>query len=304
MIAFWLRWLLATETIIFVAAGALLERFNVLNLAVEAGGALGIFILANSWAILLSFAMSNRARRASAGTGRRRPPLLATIVGECLAYAALFLLIQPFERLWMGDDRMGRQAPGSTPLLLIHGYLCNRGAWWWLRRRLKAAGFHVATLNLEPPLGSIEGFADQLHTRIEALRAETGAERVVLVGHSMGGLVARAYLARHGADRVAKLVTLACPHHGTWLARHGLGKDARQMETDSGWIHALPTPDLPMLNIWSLADNFVAPQNSSRLAGANEILLTDTGHLAMLFSPFISDSLVRELAPLHPAVVP
>ena len=92
----------------------------------------------------------------------------------------------------MAPDALRRQASRRTPVLLIHGYLCNRGLWWWLRRGLEAHGVTTATVNLEPPLGGIEDLADSLHARIQALRSETGGDRIVLIGHSMGGLVARA----------------------------------------------------------------------------------------------------------------
>ncbi|MFI5011559.1 MAG: esterase/lipase family protein [Hyphomicrobiales bacterium] len=280
-------------------AGGLLVRFGALSPMAAAAGAVGVFLAAHSGVIVASFAISRRHAAAEPREPRRRRPSLLRIgIGEWLAYQALFVLIQPFERLWMGDDAVGHRRPAGIPVLLIHGYLCNRGAWWWLRRRLRAAGFAVATVDLEPPLGSIDALADQLHARIEALRAEAGADRVALVGHSMGGLAARAYLRRHGSSRVARLVTLASPHHGTWLARYGPGENARQMEPDGAWIRALPAADprVPTLTVWSPMDNFVAPQDSSRLGGAREQILPGLSHLAMLFSPVVLDVLTRELA--------
>jgi hypothetical protein len=99
--------------------------------------------------------------------------------------------------------RRCRQAAGRPgarpPVLLVHGYGCSRAAWWWLRRRLEGAGWTVATISLEPIYGSIDDYVEPLARRIDAVLAETGAERLLLVGHSMGGLVARAYLQRYGA---------------------------------------------------------------------------------------------------------
>jgi triacylglycerol lipase len=121
----------------------------------------------------------------------------------------------------------------------------------------------------------------------------------------MGGLAARAYLDRHGAGRVAKLITLATPHHGTWLARLGIGRDARQMQPGSTWLSALKpvAADLPALAIWSPVDNFVAPQESARLDGTPEMMVPDVGHLSMLFSPAVLAILVRELSsPISPDV--
>jgi triacylglycerol lipase len=93
-------------------------------------------------------------------------------------------------------------------------------------------------------------------------------------------------------------MTLASPHHGTSIARYGIGLSAREMEPDSAWIQSLQLskPQVPMLSIWSLADNFVAPQISSRLAGARDIMLPALGHLTELLSPRVLDILVSELA--------
>lgn len=299
MIALWLRCRLAFEAVVLIAAGVLLVRSGAASPLGTCAGALVVFLALHSDAVVLSFAVSRgRAAAAPPGPGRSRACSWRIVAGEWLAYQALFVFIQPFEHLWLGDDAAQRRASSAVPVLLIHGYLCNRGAWWWLRRKLKAAGFAVATVNLEPPFGGIDGFADQVQTRIEALCAETGADWLVLIGHSMGGLAARAYLRRYGADRVAKLVTLGSPHHGTRLARFGLGANARQIEPESAFIRALPPADrrVPTVTVWSPADNFVVPPDNSRLAGAREIVLPGLSHLAMLFSPVVLDTLTRELA--------
>ncbi|MGD0642194.1 MAG: alpha/beta fold hydrolase, partial [Roseiarcus sp.] len=162
------------------------------------------------------------ARLPQAGLGRRIRTWRCAL-GEMLALFAIFVVIQPFERWWMGAEAVGPLAPGRVPVLLVHGYLCNRGLWWWLRRRLRARRFAVATVDLEPPLAGLDRLAARLGERIDALLAETGAEKVVLVTHSMGGLASRAYLRQRGAARVAGLVTLAAPHYGTEIARLGLG---------------------------------------------------------------------------------
>jgi triacylglycerol lipase len=182
--------------------------------------------------------------------------------------------------------------------LLVPGYACNRGQWWWLRRRLRTRGFAVATINLEPPLADIDSFAEHLHNRIEALLTETGADRVTLVAHSMGGLVSRAYLRRHGCARVSMLITLGSPHHGTVIARLGAGRDARQMEPGSNWLLQLADEEtlaLPVLSLWGCIDEIVVPQDSSRLAGARETVFAALGHLALLFSPAVLKALLTEL---------
>jgi triacylglycerol lipase len=294
MMAAWLRRCLAVEAVALVVVALGLAHGGVGHMMAVAA-AIGIVLAVVSAPLAVCFAIS---RRHSCAPMPGAVTALRLGFREWLAYMAVFVLIQPFERCWMGAEAVSRTPAGApVPVLLIHGYLCNRGTWWWLRRRLRAAGIAAATINLEPPLASIEAFAAQLHERIEALVAETGADRVALVGHSMGGLVARAYLARHGPRRVAQLVTLATPHLGSLTARIGPGANAREMRVGSTFIATLPPadPSVPTVSIWSPADNFVAPQESSRLAGAAEIVLPHVTHLAMLFSVPVLAALRREL---------
>jgi triacylglycerol lipase len=218
---------------------------------------------------------------------------------EYLSFLALFLVIQPFERGFMGAERAGRVRPGATPVLLVHGYGCNRGAWWWLRPRLERAGLSVATVNLEPMFGSIDQYVEPLRRRVDALCAETGAARIVLVAHSMGGLACRAYLAEHGIDRTAKLIALGSPHGGSEIARLGLGRNARQMEAGSAWLQALNSKPVPKglraVAIYSVHDNFVMPQDAQRLVGADNRPLGGLGHFSLLFSSRIRDVQLAEL---------
>jgi triacylglycerol lipase len=262
----------------------------------------GIFLALHSAVVAASFAISRRHRwKTPPELAEGRRVTVSMVLREWLAYLLLFIVIQPFERFWLGKDAATRVAPGGVPVLCVHGYMCNRGIWWWMRRKLAARGLTVATLTLEPPHGGIADFAAQLHRRIEAVCAETGAAQVALVAHSMGGLVARAYLRDHGAARVVRLVTIATPHHGTSVAHFGIGRDAREMEPGSALLRSLAAqpPAVPTLSIWSPADNFVAPQDSSRLAGARERIVPAHGHMSLLLSPTVLAIVLHELEHSH-----
>jgi triacylglycerol esterase/lipase EstA (alpha/beta hydrolase family) len=192
-------------------------------------------------------------------------------------------------------------APAKRPILLIHGVLVNDGVWVAFRRYLRRRGIApIYTINYGPPLADIELFAEQLDRRIEAIRKATGAERLVLVSHSMGGLVARAYLRRFGGARVARLITLGTPHHGSVLAYMFPGRDLVQMHPGNPWLHQLngdekAPPPAPIASIWSRHDSMVAPQASSVLGNAENIALNGVAHNALLADPEVRRCVVQEI---------
>lgn len=253
------------------------------------GGLLGLRAGLNMITWLFGMAFASPAPRLGARATAR------LMLDEYLAYLLSFVLVIPFERLWLPADRL---RPGNRPLLLVHGYGCSRGVWWLLRRRLEAAGHVVATVSLTPPFTSIGKLVPQLNRRIEEVCAATGAQQVVLVAHSMGGLVCRSYLARHGIARVARLVTLATPHAGSELARLGAGQNAREMEPGSLWLRDMAAEPLrvPAVALRNAYDNYAMPQDNQRLPGAADIELPPVGHLAMLTDRRVADLLIQTLA--------
>lgn len=192
-------------------------------------------------------------------------------------------------------------APARAPALLLHGVMCNGGVWLGMRRYLSAKGIGpVYTLSYGPPLASIESFADQVAAKIDDILRATGAEKVAIVGHSMGGLVARAYLRRYGHDRVAAVMTLGTPHHGSAHAWLFPGVSLGQLRQGNDWLSGLNADEgelegLRIVSMWSWHDSMVAPQTSCRLAGAENIELVGVGHNALLGDAQVYDLVAREL---------
>ncbi len=257
---------------------------------------------------LLSFAIAWRSR-SPRPPGSRLGPLSKAwlLLKETLAMLCVYGVLIPLERL-------GRPAlpdpngTGDTAVLLLHGFLCNGGVWLPLRRALRKRGVgHVYTLNTEPPFGSISGFARQAAAGIDAIRAATGCRRVIVVAHSMGGLVARRMLDLGlGGDAVAGLITIGTPHHGTVHAELVRGAGTVQMRhavpggalPANTWLDRLnahenePLP-FPVVAIYSHHDNFVSPQDSARLGCAETVELSGVGHLEMLFSRRVTEPVCR-----------
>jgi triacylglycerol esterase/lipase EstA (alpha/beta hydrolase family) len=203
-------------------------------------------------------------------------------------------------QLVTGAQRQG----GSLPVLLIHGYACNSGYWLPMSKLLTQARISHYGIDLEPPGASIDDFVPQVRAAVQRLRAATGSEQVIIVGHSMGGLVARAYLrdcAQGGAAaHVARVITLGTPHHGTALAHLGPGSNALQMRRGSAWLAALAaseanTQRMLISSIYSVHDNIIAPQDSSELPGARNLVFGAIGHVALGRHPDILQCTLKEI---------
>lgn len=118
------------------------------------------------------------------------------------------------------DDWSARPSANKPwPVILIHGTVDTKGVWQELGTELRADGWCV----FAPDYGkrgtaAMEESAVQLGAYIEAVRTITGAEQVILIGHSQGGLLARYWMRTSGQARYVKhLVSLGAPNHGTTM---------------------------------------------------------------------------------------
>lgn len=291
---------LVAELALYLAAGVWLWRSHGVPPAWVALGALGVFVLLRVAVVGLQFRLSRRWRaRGMPQLGRaQRAAMLAREIAAVLAIYAFGQILQrhlvPFSP--------ATPARG-LPVLLVHGIYCNAGVWHVLARSLRRRGIaNLHAVNLEPPLAGIDDFAARLAERVEEVCRATGADQVVLLAHSMGGLVSRAYIARlGGAKRVAKLITLGSPHRGSEMVRLGIGRCAAEMLPGGMWLAALEAAEsgsiaAPAVSIFSWHDNMVAPQDSGRLTGARNIALERVGHLELLSAPRVADMVAREIA--------
>lgn len=200
------------------------------------------------------------------------------------------------------------EQPVDYPVLLIHGYLCNSGYWKKMSDVLTTERIYHHAIDLEPVLGSIDDFVPLVKQAIETLCRDTGSRQIIILAHSMGGLVARAYLRDHGSKRIAGVITLGTPHFGTGLAKAGPGINSRQMVwmgtakngQASAWLQELAagesaTTRALFTSIYSYHDNIVAPQASSVLPGASNIAFAGIGHVELALHPLIQRQTVEEI---------
>lgn len=195
----------------------------------------------------------------------------------------------PFRARAEVDGRPGHNAAGQVGMVLVHGFFCNRAVWAPWLRRLKARGIACSAMTLEPAHGaSIDAMVADLDGCVRRMVAATG-QAPLIVAHSMGGLVVRAWLGRLSAQErrqlAAHVVTLATPHRGTWMARFAHGLPALEMRQASAWLRGLgpPPPEVAFSCWWSACDNIVFPPPVATLPGQDAHRLDDVAHVQLVF---------------------
>ncbi|KQX59087.1 MULTISPECIES: alpha/beta fold hydrolase [unclassified Streptomyces] len=194
--------------------------------------------------------------------------------------------------------------PGRRPVILLHGFVDNRSVFVLLRRSLLRHGRdRVESLNYSPLTCDLRAAAELLGRRVEEIRARTGHAEVDIVGHSLGGLIARYYVQCLGGDaRVRTVVMLGTPHSGTTVApladAHPL---VRQMRPGSEVLRELAGPATGcrtrFVSFWSDLDQVMVPVETARLDHpdllVHNVRVSGIGHLALPVHPTVAAG-VRE----------
>jgi triacylglycerol lipase len=216
---------------------------------------------------------------------------------EVITAPLVFCWQQPFRSQRFVDTPLNAVA-NKTAVLLVHGFVCNRGLWNPWLGRLQQQGVPFCAVNLEPPWASIDDYANTIDMAIRRLHAATG-QPVLLVAHSMGGLAIRAWLRRSGADDLVQhVITIGSPHQGTWLARFAFTRNGQQMQRNSAWLEELAATEATARRakftcFFSHCDNIVFPASTASLPGANNVHLSGCAHVHMARNEVIFQELWR-----------
>jgi hypothetical protein len=208
----------------------------------------------------------------------------------------------PTVRALFADDPLAAR----IPVVLVHGLVDNRSIFTVMRRSLRRRGFaQVCTWNYSPLLRDVESAAAALGAHIAKVCQETGHERVHVVGHSLGGLVARYLVQRLGGDRrVESLVTLGTPHGGTLWAHVLPTPLVRQLRPDSPLLKELAEPApgcrTRVTAVYSDMDQMLVPCRVGRCdhpdLQARNVLVRGVGHMSLPIHRAVVDEVAATLA--------
>ncbi|MGH3978115.1 MAG: esterase/lipase family protein [Pseudonocardiaceae bacterium] len=199
----------------------------------------------------------------------------------------------------------------GTPVLLVHGYGGTATVWELLARRLRDAGFsslHMARYNTFRL--SVRDAATRLVQHVQTTMEDTGSPVVHLVGHSLGGLVARYAVQCPDlevwclgmAGHTSTVATIATPHRGSPLAHLGRGPSAVDLRPGSATLAALAATPPPAGVRWVTyysGTDLAVPADAAVLDdpsfGASNVLVPEVGHLSIVRSSLVAGSLVHQL---------
>jgi triacylglycerol lipase len=181
------------------------------------------------------------------------------------------------------------------PILFVHGWARTSADWSDMIARFKSDGWRDNELYAYNYsfLTSNASIADEIRDQINTIIANTGATKVDVVSHSMGGISSRYYVKNLGGDsKVDAWVSLGGPNHGTDSADQCAFTPCIEMRIGSAFLAALnagdETPGFPRYATWwSPCDETINPDASVLLTGATNRQTSCLGHGQLVTDPVI-----------------
>jgi alpha-beta hydrolase superfamily lysophospholipase len=189
---------------------------------------------------------------------------------------------------------------GDDVVVLVHGFLASAGVFRPLRARLEQeTGARIATFTHAPGAG-IRRIAKRLAALVARIPHEA---RITVVGHSLGGVVARWYVQELGGhQRVARTISLASPFGGVDVPQLLVGADLHaQSELLARLRERAGACPVPHTSIIAEEDTMVVGVDAASLGVGEVIVLPKRGHNALLFCERVAGLVIERVkAPLAP----
>lgn len=213
-----------------------------------------------------------------------------------LSYLAIVLVMLLFPLGFLRKLRIPTSLDigcATPPVVLVHGLWHNPSGWLLFRHHLKKAGFaNLFSLGYNSWKCSFEDALNALNGLISKVSELCPGQPVILIGHSLGGLLCRAFADKAGSEKkVLAVVTLGAPHQGSQLAAMAMGKLARSLAYRGALIRELekaaPSGKIHRLAIFSPIDTMVLPYSALRVNhnAWTHYESAPVSHLAMVFDP-------------------
>lgn len=192
---------------------------------------------------------------------------------------------------------------GEHVVVLLHGLFASAGVLRPMRAYIeRTTGMRTASFSYLPGPG-VKALAARLSLLIERLPKSSA---IHLVGHSLGGLVARYYVqSMPTSHRIVQTISLASPFRGTAQARWlpvGFARDVTPGSEVLRWLSETAHQSLiPHTSFVAPLDTIVTPAESAVFWHGEAIELAGLGHNALLFEPEVHANIARRIAAAYEA---
>ena len=194
-----------------------------------------------------------------------------------------------------GSDRL-------SPVLLVHGLGGTASGWLAMTVALRAHGLTVAAISYQSFGTSVEQLAAGVADAVDRLLDQTGADRVHLVGHSLGGVViAQAFADGLLTEKVDSVITMATPFGGSpWATLLPISATVRAMRQGSPLLRRLArvpsSHGVRWLAITASHDRVVpGPRSRPIHAEVDTVAVEGVGHVGLRLNPRVIDQVVRAI---------
>jgi predicted alpha/beta-hydrolase family hydrolase len=206
------------------------------------------------------------------------------------------------------------EVPGNREIIvLLHGLGRSNNSMWLLASRLEDAGFYVRRVEYDSLHQGPDEILQDISSQINQCCKEH-AQSVHFVGHSLGGLMVRAYLQDNEVDELGRVVLLGTPNQGTEAADHFsngwlmkvLGPTAQALGTDpDSFPKSLETPDYPVgiiagelnseLNdpVIPGKDDGLVSVEATKIDTMTDFIIIETGHSMMRYDREVADQTIE-----------
>jgi len=185
-------------------------------------------------------------------------------------------------------------------VVLIHGLAAGRTVMRPLERHLQWVGFETINWGYRSILGDVDRLGQSLGELLQDLNERNSLDRIHLVTHSMGSIIARAALARGDWQRLGRVVMLGPPNRGSPVATRlapVLGwfcKPLEQLSDRRGsYVNSLPQPEGHEIGVIAAEYDRVVRLNDTTLSTQADHIIVRSGHTSMLFRREVAE-LVEE----------
>lgn len=217
-------------------------------------------------------------------------------LSETLAFTLFFSFIQLWPKACF--ERHGPIA--DTHVILVHGFFCNAGMWFFLQRLLEREGLSTSVVELTRLFGSLNELSALISDEVHRIHQQAPHARVTVVAFSMSGLAARLALVCEQTPDF-QLITVNTPHKGTqlaWLAAWLGSVNGRQMVPGSDFLRDLEHSEAQVgeayQSFWSSHDTIIVPARSAQ-SGTSTTCYGANGHIYAAIDRNLHASLLQHI---------